>query len=338
MLPKIQSHHLPTIILSRNFSHPVTHLHSPCLIDFARVVKGSLDASTLVACCVLGFNQVMESLAPTRIRFVANLWTLVGHPSAHNEWSMDQKFAAIKDAGFDGVNWFASAEIKALLQKYDLKFAGLFDANSPADFASLMAAQMDCGATTINVQLCDHDTPIDEAIEKTVLLMEEDERQNANTHLEVHRDTCTETPEKAYAIADGYREATGKLLRMNIDHSHPAIIKHLRPEDFATRLLDRPELLQGGNLLHCRPFNGHHCQIPVTDGRGNLSKEFQDYLPFAEAAFRCWLDGPRPHNELWVVPELGPVASGYGISSWPPVWDDCIVARRELAAAWLRAE
>jgi hypothetical protein len=116
-----------------------------------------------------------------------------------------------------------------------------------------------------------------------------------------------------------------------------AIIKHLRPDEFIERLLERPELLQGGNLLHCRPFNGHHCQIPVTDGSGQLTKEFRDYIPFAEAAFRCWLEGPRPHDELWVVPELGPISSGYGISTWPPVWQDCIIAKRELAAAWDRA-
>ena len=279
----------------------------------------------------------MNSPVLPRIHFIANLWTLVDHPSQADEWTLEEKIKAISEAGFDGVNDRGRPELKALLEKYGLSFSGLFDADDPSEFASLIAAQMDCGASTINVQLCDHDTSINEAIEKTILLMEEDERQQANTHLEVHRDTCTETPEKAYAIADGYREATGKPLRMNIDHSHPAIIKHLRPEDFAPRLLDRPELLQGGNLLHCRPFNGHHCQIPVTDGSGGLTQEFRDYLPFAEAAFSCWLEGPRPHNELWVVPELGPVASGYGVSTWPPVWEDCIVARRELAGAWQRA-
>lgn len=282
-------------------------------------------------------TNAMDSSSLPRIHFIANLWTLTGHPSAAGEWTLEEKIKAIREAGFDGVNDRGRPELKPLLEQYDLQFSGLFDADDPARFAALITAQMNCGATTINVQLCDHDTPLEEAIEKTILLMEEDERQGANTHLEVHRDTCTETPEKAYAIADGYREATGKLLRMNIDHSHPAIIKHLRPEEFPDRLLDRPELLQGGNLLHCRPFNGHHCQIPVTDGSGSLSREFCDYLPFAEAAFICWLKGSRPHNELWVVPELGPVASGYGISTWPPVWEDCIVARRELAGAWQRA-
>lgn len=279
----------------------------------------------------------MNHSEPPAIRFVANLWTLVEHPSPETEWTLSEKIAAVRAAGFDGVNHRGSPELKDLLEQHELAFSGLFDASDPAEFASLIKAQVDCGSTTINVQLCDHDTPLAEAIEKTILLMEEDERQNANTHLEVHRDTCTETPEKAYAIADGYLKATGKLLRMNIDHSHPAIIKHLRPAEFAERLLDRAELLQHGNLLHCRPFNGHHCQIPVTDGEGHLTREFRDYLPFVEAAFACWLKGPRPHNELWVVPELGPVASGYGISTWPPVWEDCLVAKRELRAAWDRA-
>jgi hypothetical protein len=255
-----------------------------------------------------------------------------------DEWSLERKVRAIKEAGFDGVNDHASDELKQLLQKYELAFSGLFDANDPEEFPELIAAQLDLGSTTINVQLCDHDTPVDEAIEKTIRLMEEDERQNGNVHLEVHRDTCTETPEKAYAIADGFQKATGRILRMNIDHSHPAIVKHLSPDCFAERLLDRPELLQNGNLLHCRPFNGHHCQVPVTDGRGNLTKEFVDYLPFAEAAFQCWLDGPRPHNELWVLPELGPVRSGYGISTWPPVWEDCQVAKDQLLAAWNRLQ
>ena len=279
----------------------------------------------------------MSNPSPPRIHFLANLWTLVDHPSQDHEWSLDEQFQAVKAAGFDGVTARATPETKALLDKHELQFAGMFDVSDPADFATLIREQMDCGSTSINVQLCDHDTPVEEAIEKTVLLMEEDERQDANVHLEIHRDTCTETPEKSYAIADGYRKITGRILRMNIDHSHPAVIKHLSPENFAERLLDRPDLLQNGNLLHCRPFNGHHCQIPITDGHGNLTREFQDYLPFAEAAFRSWLEGPRPHNELWVVPELGPASSGYGISTWPPVWDDCIVARQELAKAWGRA-
>ena len=43
--------------------------------------------------------------------------------------------------------------------------------------------------------------------------------------------------------------------------------------------------------------------------------------------------GARPHDELWVVPEPGPVGSGYGIRTWPPVWEDCLVAKAELVTS-----
>jgi hypothetical protein len=74
--------------------------------------------------------------------------------------------------------------------------------------------------------------------------------------------------------------------------------------------------------------------VPVTDGRGKLTREFKDYLAFVEDVFRCWLAGSRPFNELWVVPELGPVASGYGISTWPSPWEDAVIAKREFEKIW----
>jgi hypothetical protein len=35
--------------------------------------------------------------------------------------------------------------------------------------------------------------------------------------VEVHRDTCTQTPEKTYALADSYFRETGKLLPLTWD-------------------------------------------------------------------------------------------------------------------------
>src|SRR5450631_550525 len=140
----------------------------------------------------------MTNASLPRLLFAANLWTLVEHPSADAEWTLKKKFQAVKDAGFDGVNWRGSPGITKLLKIFGLRFSGLFDAAIAADFESLIRAQMDSGAETINVQLANHDTPVDEAIRLTLRLMEEADRQAANVHLEVHRDTCTETPEKAY--------------------------------------------------------------------------------------------------------------------------------------------
>ena len=36
------------------------------------------------------------------LRHIANLWTLVWHPSKSREWPLERKLRAVKDAGFDG--------------------------------------------------------------------------------------------------------------------------------------------------------------------------------------------------------------------------------------------
>jgi hypothetical protein len=127
--------------------------------------------------------------------------------------------------------------------------------------------------------------------------------------IEVHRATCTETPEKSYALADAYQKVTGELLPMTWDFSHLAVIKHIWPaKKYAARLIERPDLVRHAQQFHFRPFNGHHCQIPVTDGRGNLAPEFRDWLPFAEALLKTWLKGNRGKaREIFICPELGPI-------------------------------
>jgi hypothetical protein len=59
-----------------------------------------------------------------------------------------------------------------------------------------------------------------------------------------HRGTCTETPEKTYALADAYQRQTGELLPLSWDFSHFAVVKHLVPENIVKRLLVRPDLIQ----------------------------------------------------------------------------------------------
>ena len=48
---------------------------------------------------------------------------------------------------------------------------------------------------------------------------------------------------------------------------------------------------------------------------------------------RTGLNGPRPENEFWVVPELGP-KSGYGLSSFPCIWEDAVTLGRDLEKLW----
>lgn len=264
------------------------------------------------------------------LRHIANLWTLLEHP-----WSLDEKLRAFKDAGFDGVCWGGSAELAEGCKKHGLIFVGGMASGVAADFPRLLQEQKDCGAVHVNVQLASDELLTPAALELALALNREGKRLGLVPGIETHRGTCTETPEKHYALCDAYQKITGELLPLSIDFSHFAVVKHLVPENFAERLLVRPDLIQHAQQFHFRPFNGHHVQIPITDGRGNLTKEFHEWRPFAEALLNCWLAGNKNSaREIFICPELGPVAGGYALSTFPNSWEDAKILRVEIDRLW----
>src|SRR6266403_4885434 len=159
------------------------------------------------------------------LRHIANLWTLVQHPSPENDWSLEQKLRAIKEAGFDGVCWAGSPELHEAAKRLGLIFIGGMSSGKAAEFPRLLRELKDSGARHVNVQLADEDTLTPEAVALALLLMQEGRKLDLEPAIEVHRDTCTETPEKAYALADAYQKITGELLPITWDFSHFAVVK-----------------------------------------------------------------------------------------------------------------
>lgn len=274
--------------------------------------------------------------APPRLRLIANLWSLWDYPSAGREWSLERKVAAVRDAGFDGFSSALDREHGRLAVKHGLCTIGYISSDSPAEFRRLIRKNMDGGALRINVQLGNHDTPVDRAVRMAVRIVEDGESLGVPCDIEVHRDTCTETPEKTYAIAAGFRRATGRLLPMTWDLSHISVVKHLAPP-YWKRLIVRPELIRHARQFHFRPFNGHHCQVPVTNGVGRLSVEFRQWLPVLHKVIETWLSADQGGREFFACPEMGPVRGGYNLAQLPNSWRDAKVLRGIIGRAWRRA-
>jgi hypothetical protein len=278
------------------------------------------------------------------IAHIAALWSLDGHPSEARPWSLEKKLRAIKAAGFDGAAGLLTPEHRRLADRAGLPhLLGYISSDDPAEFAAKIRAQKAGGAVHINVQMDNHDTPPALAVRHWIRMRREAERiGGVVVSLEVHRDTCTETPEKTYEIAERFHKATGEMILLNFDFSHFAVVKHLRTSEYVPRLLDHPDLVRNSQQCHFRPFNGHHCQVPVTH-RGRLTDEARSYLVFVEAVLRLWGSAPRNRNRtLFICPEMGPYigfgpGGGYNIKGLPPAWPEAIVLRRELASAWSRA-
>jgi hypothetical protein len=275
----------------------------------------------------------MKKTSPPILRHIANLWSLYDYPTARKPWSLERQIIAVKEAGFDGFTGLIEADHGRLAEKHGLIVVGYFGTAKSSEFRKLILQNRDAGAVHINVQLADHDTPVEQSIKLAVKLMEEGEKLGVKCAVEIHRDTCTETPEKTYAIAAGYKKATGQLLPMTWDFSHISVVKHLAPP-YWERLLVDAKLIQSAQQFHFRPFNGHHCQVPVTDGRGRLSTELKQWLPFLEKTLALWLKGNQAGRDFFAVPEMGPVRGGYNLEQLPNNWEDAQVLRPLIAKAW----
>jgi len=278
-------------------------------------------------------NTSLKNHAPVLKQF-AGLWTLTHQPSEAREWSLEEKFKQAKRAGFDAMGGGPGdpEEVLRLCEKYGMDYVCYIDSSMKSYKAKLEAAKT-VNPTRINVQLCNHDTPPSEAVKVWVKLEALAKKMNLKVDLEVHRDTCTETPEKVYEIAALYKKATGKKIRFCWDFSHIAVVKHIYPP-YAARLLTYTDLVRRSRQFHFRPFNGHHCQIPATDGKGNETPEFKSYLEFVDALFACWLEGARGDEIIYVCPEFGPKNSGYGLSGFPNVWKDAVLLRKRTEELW----
>ncbi len=276
---------------------------------------------------------------PENIAWIASLWSLVEHPSRRAEWPLAKKIRAIAAAGFDGIAAALTPEHRRLAEQHGLEhLVGYISSGDPAEFAGRIRDQRAGGAVHINVQMDDHDTPPAVAVKHWLAMERAAEKiGGVVVSLELHRDTCTETPEKAYEIADRYQRATGRPIKFTLDFSHVACVKHLAPSNYAERILTHPRLVQNAEQCHFRPFNGHHCQVPVTH-RGALTPEVKDYLAFAAELMRVWKAGKgNARRTLLACPEMGPCPGGYNVTGFPPAWPEAVVLRRELAKAWRRA-
>lgn len=269
----------------------------------------------------------------TTLRTYANLWTLWDHPGqGAAEWSLPQKIAAVKQAGFDGVMGEPGQGLGPLAEKHGLCFIAFRRLDARYDFREVLLCCREEGALVLQVHLGWHDTLEAESLRLALQLDAASRETGIEAVIETHRDTCTETPEKTAALQRAFADATGgRPLPLLLDFSHHAVVKHLDPP-FARRLLTDPALVCRTRWHHLRPFNGHHAQIPVLVMNGNPVCEMEDWLAFAEELIRLLRRSAL--DDVWICPEIGPVRGGYGLSSFPPSWEQAVALHSLLRQRW----
>ena len=186
-----------------------------------------------------------------------------------------------------------SPQIPALAERGALRYLAVTSVDSKSKVAPALQSAKDLGALAIDVQLGDYDTPVAEAVRLAVRI---------------------------------------RSVARELDLPF-AIIRHLAPGTFWDRLREPAELLSAATQFHLRPFNGHHCQIPVLDAAGRRTPEYRDWQIYSAALFahlRC----QKTTEPVLAVPEMGNAAPAYGLSCFGDTWRDVRTLARDLRRQW----
>lgn len=256
-------------------------------------------------------------------------WSLREYPSKENEWSWARKFDAIREAGFTGI---MSPPREELAERGDLDYWAMGSLGVGSDYAAYFQQVAALGATHATIQPCDVDTPLADAIDVVVGVLNAAKEAGIPATIECHRDTFTETPERMWALFDGYRKKTGEAMPTCFDHSHFAVVRHLRAP-YWDRLNERPDILRACPRFHMRPFNGHHCQIPATFDGVKRTPEYEDWSDYAKSLI-AFMKAEGTATDIHMVPELGNAAPSYGLSCFPDVWEDAKLVGADLQRWW----
>ena len=277
-----------------------------------------------------GRNRVHAGAPARPLWLFATLWSLRQYPTARREWSWAKKFSAIQAQGFEGV---FSKIIPELSERGALRYLAITSLASRAQVAPALAAARQLGALAIDIQLADYNTPLADAVKLAIRIRDVARDLELPFAIETHRDTFTETPEATLALCGAYASATRDTLPLCLDHSHFAVVRHLREDLLWDELREPAALLADAAQFHLRPFNGHHCQIPVLDSAGRRTPEYVHWLNYSKMLL-AQLRAQATREPVLAVPELGNAAPAYRLSCFGDTWRDVCAVARDLRRQW----
>ncbi|MGO4537549.1 sugar phosphate isomerase/epimerase family protein [Paenibacillus sp. 2TAB19] len=254
-------------------------------------------------------------------------WGMSGLGERNREWSLEERFAQIAEAGFDGIDGFIpapeeAAEWRRLLAKYELALSVNTYPRTAADLEQFLQKvhAYDGDISFINAQVM---TPflIDEpAISLLGELKRLGEAYELPVHIETHRGTITQD---LIRTADYVHQLSG--LPLTIDFSHYVVAGELHTiSNEAEALLG--ELLVHTASIHARVSNGEQVQVSIGDnGEHPMVPHFKRWW---KEGMKQWLRS-RDKQELTLtaVCELGP--PGYAITI-----DEYAGRTKEISDRW----
>jgi sugar phosphate isomerase/epimerase len=251
------------------------------------------------------WNRINDgSLHLPRLDMQQAIWAMEGLGENGKEWSIEQKFEKIAEAGFTGVSYLMPTTQDMdtwhhLLDRYKLSFSAIAYPSKPEDMIGILKQAKEFGRVQyINSQVMDSFIIDQEAIHLLDSLLKASEESKIPHFIETHRGTATQDLIRTTSYVEALQE-----LRLMIDLSHYVVageimIYNEKVEAHFDRLLAR------SSGIHARVSSGEQVQVDVgVDGDHPMVEHFTRWW---RKGMVQWLKHARPGDLFPFCCELGP--------------------------------
>lgn len=275
-------------------------------------------------------------------RVFQSLWAMERLPyRGVREWTLEEKFAKIIDAGFDGIafDWSANdpdgPESIERAQAAGIQWAPVCFPKSVEDFKPIVDRFAGTGVHHINIQPNFRPLTIQEGVPYVLGMLELAEEAGVSTYIETHRARLTTSLRDTIQLIDAIPH-----MRLVADLSHFVVGEEFSMplSDFDDALIHR--VLERSYGFHGRVASREQVQIPLEFPH---HRQWIDlFAGWWEEGFRLWRQKAQPEDELVFVTELGPgmwyAITGADGEELSDRWEEALVLQRLAREIWGRLE
>ncbi|MFC4779434.1 sugar phosphate isomerase/epimerase family protein [Paenibacillus sp. GCM10023252] len=275
------------------------------------------------------WNRVNDGTTKGPALHIEQSWWAMGNLGENGrEWSFEEKFHRIAEAGFSGISAVMPPEAeweswKRQLEQYQFSFSTIAFPRKVQDLTDTIRQTKQFGAVQyINSQVMDAFVIDQEATELLQGLLQEAESASIPLFIETHRGTVTQDLIRTADYVNKLPE-----LKLVIDLSHYVVAGEMNGTSEAAEA-HFDQLLRRTAGLHGRISNGE--QVQVDAGPEGEHPMVEHFTRWWRKGMSAWLKQAQPGDLLPFIPELGPPYY-YAITEAAPGGD------REISDRWQQA-
>ena len=296
-----------------------------------------MSVRLIISCCIGGvipmcmapaqsLNAHDGSRTAPRLVIVQAMWGMIGYPSREAEWTLEEKLARVKGAGFDAVDTVVPKTIEeeqrwtALAAKYGLGLGVQTSLNKLEELDGPLATAKRMKSPYLDVHVGNYYVPEKAATDLLRAMAERCKREGIAMMVQTHRGRVTQDLFRTVAYTRAIPD-----LRFCLDLSHYFVGGEIggRLPSEAEPLFD--ELLKRAAMLDGRVSNGEQVQIDMGAGADNSYAKY--FFELWKRAMVHWLKDAKTGDEFIFRVELGP--PNYSIRD---------LSGREISDRWEQAK